>query len=131
MKNIIFASLFFCSGAFANPLSGCWVFSNASSTYEIDIEQKSNIISGHYCFINSNGNRIDCEKESSLINGVIKDEVGIISFGGSGKGQLINKSGIVILNMIDTTPFDNFNMHIPSEIRLTRETACKSLPPKK
>lgn len=119
------SSLFFCVNSLAHDLSGCWGFDNKSSSYDLSINEKDGKISGSYCFINSNGNKIDCDKDASLINGKVSNDLAVVSFGGSGKGKLEYKNGILILQMIDAKPFDDFNMHIPRKIKLSKSGVCK------
>ncbi|EDW1642328.1 hypothetical protein EK69_002487 [Salmonella enterica subsp. enterica] len=93
--------------------------------YDLILHEDNGKLSGTYCFINANGSRIDCDKNNSIIDGSIDNEFGIISFGGSGEGKLIYNNNYLTLKMIDSTPFDNFNMHIPEEVKLSITNECK------
>lgn len=125
MKKAYIVLYLFCANSLAHDLSGCWELDNKSSSYEISLNENGLKISGSYCFINSNGNKIDCDKESSFIEGEVSDDSAVISFGGSGKGRLEYENGFLILHMLDAKPFDDFNMHIPNEIKLSKSEVCK------
>lgn len=123
MSKYIFILLFFCSQSYA--FSGCWMYSNENSSYEINLKESNDKLSGSYCFINGGGNRIDCDKSASLIDGLIDKNSAFISFGGSGKGELVEQGGNLILKLIDSKPFDDFNMHIPSKIIFNKKKECE------
>jgi hypothetical protein len=55
----------------AIDFSGCWVLSDNTSSYTLDLNQNGTKVQGKYCFINFNGNRIDCDKEGALVDGTI------------------------------------------------------------
>lgn len=115
----------FCTNSFAQDFSGCWKKESSSSTYDVLISENNGKLSGTYCFINAGGNRIDCDKNNSLIDGVVEHGVGKISFGGSGEGELIYENGHLNLKIIDSAPFDNFNMHLPEDIQFLKASKCK------
>lgn len=125
MKYICMVFLMFCTNSFSQDVSGCWKNEGNSSMYDFIIHDDKGKLSGTYCFINENGNRIDCDKNNSIINGSVDNGLGTISFGGSGKGKLIYNHDDLTLKMIDSTPFDDFNMHIPEEIKFLRSNECK------
>lgn len=125
MKYLLVILSFLCANSFAQDFSGCWKKESGSSTYDIAIHEDNGKLFGTYCFINANGNRIDCDKDNSLIDGVVEHGVGKISFGGSGEGELMYKNDHLNLKMIDSTPFDNFNMHIPENIEFLKASKCK------
>lgn len=124
MKYICMAFLLFCANSFAYDLSGCWKNESNSSTYDLIIHDNNGKLTGSYCFINANGNRIDCDKNNSIIDGSVDNGVGSITFGGSGEGKLTYNRDYLTLKMIDSTPFDDFNMHIPDEMKLLRANEC-------
>lgn len=125
MKNLFFISILLSFNAFSINLSGCWKSESSSATYDLTIHEMNHKLSGSYCFINANGNRIDCDKDSSLINGSVSNGIGVISFGGGGKGQLSYDNNHLTLKIIDPKPFEDFNMHLPTEIILSKSDKCK------
>lgn len=125
MKYICMALLLFCTNSFSQDLTGCWKNEGNSFMYDLILHEDNGKLSGTYCFINANGNRIDCDKNNSIVDGSIDNGFGIISFGGSGEGKLIYNYNYLTLKMIDSTPFDDFNMHIPEEVKFSRANECK------
>lgn len=126
MKYILIVFIFFVTSAFAVDFSGCWEYEGTSSSYKISLHEDNDKLSGTYCFINEGGNKIDCDKSASLIDGEINNGIGSVSFGGSGKGNLTYKNKYIILNIVDSKPFDDFNMHIPNKIKLSKGEACSN-----
>ena len=124
MKYSLFLPFFWILSCDASDFTGCWVFLDKNSSYTLNLTQDNGKVSGHYCFINSGGNRIDCDKKSSTISGVLDGDASVISFGGSGEGRLKFLEGKISLIVTNSQPFDDFNMHIPKLILVKKNNGC-------
>lgn len=108
-------------------MTGHWVKVEKASSFTIDLIQKDNHISGKYCFITNNGNRIDCadKDDDDNIKGIIKDGVALIqfesTFGGDGTAIAKISSNKLIYSIDDKTPFIQASMSVPSEIELSKK----------
>ena len=125
MRLFLFFSFFVSFHSMAE-FSGGWVNESASQSFSIDLFKKGNEISGRYCFITNNGNRIDCNEGNEMnINGVIKNNVGLVSFestfGGIGRATLSIKNEMLIFEVNDCSPFIEANMSVPDTIILKRK----------
>ncbi|EFR2125007.1 hypothetical protein H0537_004180 [Salmonella enterica] len=80
-------------------------------------------------FITNHGNRIDCsEGNDRNINGVIKDNVGVVdfksTFGGIGQATISIERDLLKYTITNPTPFVNANMSVPKVILFKKQ--CKS-----
>lgn len=126
MKYSIFFLFFWGLSCNASDFTGCWAFIDKNSSYTLNLTQDNGKVNGHYCFINANGNRIDCDKESSTVSGTLDGDTGVISFGGSGEGRLNFFDGKISLIITNSRPFDDFNMHIPKLILVRKNNGCSN-----
>lgn len=108
--------------AFAD-FSGQWANDDsASSNYLMDLIETGDHISGRYCFVTNNGNRIDCteQDDGNNITGTITNGKAYISFdstfGGRGTAVLTLKDDNLICHFEDKTPFIEANMSVPDQI---------------
>lgn len=61
--------------------SGHWIDEDNSQSLTLDLIESGAYLTGKYCFITNNGNRIDCsEGNEENINGIVKNNVGVVSF---------------------------------------------------
>ncbi|EPF6109374.1 hypothetical protein R2970_001854 [Enterobacter cloacae] len=107
--------------------SGHWVDEDNSQSLTLDLIESGTHLTGKYCFITNNGNRIDCaEGDEENINGVIKNNVGVVSFestfGGTGEAILSVAKEILTYTIVDSTPFTNANMSMPKVIFFKKTT---------
>ncbi|WP_145538541.1 hypothetical protein [Yersinia kristensenii] len=118
MKNFILC-LFFISFFSMAEFSGHWESNDESKSLTLDLIEKENNVSGRYCFITNNGNRIDCTEDNN-INGVINNNIASVSFestfGGVGKATLSIKDNELKYSISDYAPFVSANMSVPRVI---------------
>lgn len=120
MKKILFILAFISFHSMAN-FSGHWVNENDSQSLTLDLVEDSTHLAGKYCFITNHGNRIDCsEGNDRNINGVIKDNVGVVdfksTFGGIGQATISIERDLLKYTITNLTPFVNANMSVPKVI---------------
>lgn len=101
--------------------SGHWIDEDNSQSLTLDLIESGAHLTGKYCFITNNGNRIDCsEGNEENINGIVKNNVGVVSFestfGGVGEATLSVAKEILTYTIVDSTPFTNANMSVPKVI---------------
>lgn len=107
-------------------MTGHWESVSKSSSFVLDMVQAGEHVSGKYCFITNNGNRIDCAEKDDVdnISGEIKNGVAVITFestyGGEGKAtaKVNNKNLTYTIN--DKSPFTQANMSVPDEIKFEK-----------
>lgn len=81
MKKILLALLFASSSSMA-CMTGHWEKKDKSNSFTIDLFQTGSHVTGKYCFITNNGNRIDCAEkdDDDNVHGVVKDGGADIKF---------------------------------------------------
>ncbi|VDA98671.1 hypothetical protein BANRA_05088 [Klebsiella pneumoniae] len=100
--------------------SGHWVNESESQSLTLDLFENGTHLTGKYCFITNDGNRIDCAEDNDRnINGIIKDNVGVVSL----KAHLVVLvkqhyllERILIFTINNDMPFINANMSAQSYI---------------
>ncbi|MBW4927230.1 hypothetical protein KZW02_27255, partial [Klebsiella pneumoniae] len=76
MNKILLFLLFISFHSMAS-FSGHWVNESESQSLTLDLFENGTHLTGKYCFITNDGNRIDCAEDNDRnINGIIKDNVG-------------------------------------------------------
>ncbi|CNI83175.1 hypothetical protein HB991_02810 [Yersinia mollaretii] len=120
MKNFTLC-LFFISFCSMAGFSGHWESNNESKSLTLDLVEKENNITGRYCFITNNGNRIDCAEDDDInINGVTNNNIASVSFestfGGVGKATLSIQDDELKYTISDNSPFIGANMSVPRVI---------------
>ena len=134
MKQILLLLIFISFHSIAS-FSGHWVYENKSQSLTLDLIEDGTHLTGKYCFITNNGNRIDCAEDNGInIKGVIKNNVGVVffesSFGGTGEATLSIEKDILIYTINNSTPFVDSNMSVPKVISFKKKmqsTAKNSL----
>ncbi|NLS54065.1 hypothetical protein [Hafnia alvei] len=127
MKKYLFALLFISFGSMA-CFGGHWESESKTSTFTIDLTETGNHISGKYCFITNNGNRIDCSEQDDddNIRGTVTNGKAQVSFdstfGGTGKASLIIKNDDLIYYIKDKKPFVEENMSVPDKIVMKKKS---------
>ncbi|MDF7659601.1 hypothetical protein PUG81_11515 [Erwiniaceae bacterium L1_54_6] len=120
---------FFCCAS--DMFSGHWSGADSNddgtpySTLTLKIHQSGNRISGQYCFITQNGNRIDCPTDDEEnLHGVIKDNKAKVTFDSSFGG----KGGVALLLLHDSklswhlkNEPQQGNFYAPDVYELTRQ----------
>lgn len=120
--------ILFCSFSSAASVTGHWESVSESNSFVLDLVQSGEHVSGNYCFITNNGNRIDCAEsdDEDNITGSIKHGVAVIefesTFGGEGRATAIVNDKELIYTIKDMSPFIQANMSVPDEIKLTKNT---------
>lgn len=108
-------------------MTGHWENVDSSSTFTIDLVQTENHVSGKYCFITNNGNRIDCAEkdDDDNIKGEIKNGEAKIqfesTFGGDGTATAKMSKNRLIYTIEDKAPFVQANMSVPDKIELSKK----------
>lgn len=108
-------------------MTGHWEKVSKSSSFIIDLVQSGEHVSGKYCFITNNGNRIDCpeKNDEDNISGTINNGVANIkfesTFGGSGVAVAKLNKNKLIYSIKNKTPFIEANMSVPDEIELGKK----------
>lgn len=126
MRKYILLLLFISYGALAG-FGGHWESDNKSSSYIIDLVETGDHVSGKYCFITNNGNRIDCTEQSDNdnITGTIVNGKALISFdstfGGKGTAILSIDGDKLIYHVEDKMPFIEANMSVPDRIIMSKK----------
>lgn len=124
MKKIILALLFASSSSIAS-MTGHWVQMGKSNSFTIDLVQTGNHVTGKYCFITNNGNRIDCAEDDDNVHGDIKNGIADIkfksTFDGEGTASLEIINNKLIYTLRDKTPFIQANMSVPAIIELDKK----------
>lgn len=134
MKKILLLLIFISFHSMAS-FSGHWVYENKSQSLTLDLIEDGPHLTGKYCFITNNGNRIDCAEDNEInIKGVIKNNVGVVSyessFGGVGEATLSIEKDSLIYTINNDTPFVDANMSVPKVIpfkKTVQSTASNSL----
>jgi hypothetical protein len=111
---------------------GKWWAKGNDWGFDLKLAQKGNKLTGNYCAVAENGNKIDCDdKESENISGDIKDNVAKIKFisnfrmngtdaDHTGKAEITLKNGR--LYWIVTKPTRNGYYYCPDKATLKRES---------
>lgn len=126
MKKIILALLFASSSSIA-CMTGHWEEMGKSNSFTIDLVQTGNHVTGKYCFITNNGNRIDCAEndDDDNVHGDIKDGVADIkfesTFDGEGAASAEIRNNKLIYTIKDKTPFIQANMSVPTIIEFDKK----------
>jgi hypothetical protein len=126
MKILTLLLLFVTCGSMAG-MTGHWEVVDKSNSFAIDLIQTGSHVSGKYCFITNNGNRIDCAEkdDEDNIQGDIKDGVAELqfesTFGGVGIATAKISNNKLIYTIGDKTPFVQANMSVPSEIKFSKK----------
>ncbi|MDF7680543.1 hypothetical protein PT300_08040 [Enterobacteriaceae bacterium ESL0689] len=128
-KDIIFLA-FISFYSMAN-FSGHWVNENDSQSLTLDLVEDGAHLTGNYCFITNNGNRIDCsEGNDRNINGIIKNNIGVVdfesTFGGIGQATISIERDMLKYTITNSTPFVNANMFV-SEVILFKKSVQVSV----
>ena len=126
MKRCLYLLVIISFGTLAS-FDGIWISERESSSFTIDLTETGDHISGKYCFITNNGNRIDCAEQDdednitgTIVNG--KAQVSFDStFGGTGKASFIIKDGELIYHIEDKKSFIEANMSVPDQIILKKK----------
>jgi hypothetical protein len=123
----ILSLLLFISFGSVACMTGHWESVGKSSSFTIDLVQHGEHVSGKYCFITNNGNRIDCaeQDDEDNITGDIKNGVAKVvfesTFGRSGVAIAEMVSDKLIYKVEDKKPFVEANMSVPDEIKLIKK----------
>ncbi|RQM36371.1 hypothetical protein [Erwinia psidii] len=125
MKKILLALLFASSSSMA-CMTGHWEEKGKSNSFTIDLVQTGSHVTGKYCFITNNGNRIDCaEKDDDNVHGDVKDGVADIkfesTFDGEGTASAEIKGNKLIYTIKDRAPFIQANMSVPEVIEFNKK----------
>jgi len=126
MKKTMLALLFASSSSIA-CMSGHWEQIGKSNSFAIDLVQTGSHVTGKYCFITNNGNRIDCAEndDDDNIHGDVKDGVADIkfesTFDGEGTASAEIKGSKLIYTLKNKTPFVQANMSVPTVIELNKK----------
>lgn len=129
MRNILYFLILFSFYSTAD-FSGHWVNEGKTDSFTLDLIRSGEHLTGKYCFITNNGNRIDCEGGGEEnIDGVIKGNVATVSFnstfGGAGKATISIVNDILTYKIDDYTPFVEANMSVPKIIIFNKkERGC-------
>lgn len=121
MKKILLALLLTSSSSMA-CMTGHWEKIGKSNSFTIDLVQTGSHVTGKYCFITNNGNRIDCAEkdDDDNVHGDVKDGVADIkfesTFDGEGTASAEIKGNKLIYTIKDKTPFIQANMSVPEVI---------------
>lgn len=106
MRKYLFSLLFISFGSMAH-FGGHWQSESKSGTSTIDSNETGDHVSGKYCFITNNGNRIDCAEQDdednitgTIVNGQAKESFDS-AYGGKGKASFIIKDGELIFHIED------------------------------
>ncbi|WP_436883197.1 hypothetical protein [Enterobacter asburiae] len=119
--------LLFVSFSSMSCMTGHWEVVGKMNSFAIDLVQTGNHISGKYCFITNNGNRIDCadKGDGDNIKGDVENGVAEIqfesTFGGSGAATAKISNAKLIYIIKDKTPFVQASMSVPSKIELSKK----------
>lgn len=124
MNKILLFLLFISFHSMAS-FSGHWVNESESQSLTLDLFENGTHLTGKYCFITNDGNRIDCAEDNDRnINGIIKDNVGVVSFestfGNVGEATLSVGKDTLIFTINNDMPFINANMSVPKVIFFKR-----------
>ena len=124
MKRVLLFLIFISFHSIAN-FSGHWVNENDSQSLTLDLVEDGAHLVGKYCFITNDGNRIDCsEGNDRNINGIIKDNVGIVdfesTFGGIGQATISIEKNVLKYTITNPAPIVNANMSVPNVIFLKK-----------
>lgn len=101
--------------------SGHWESMPGKNSFSLDIIETAGHVSGRYCFITNNGNRIDCEDDKDTnISGDIINGIAYLdfesTFGGQGKAFLNHSYGGLKLSITNSSPFISANMSVPAHL---------------
>lgn len=123
MKGVVIILGFIFSFFAYADVSGQWECKTCGNTsIQLTLHDKNGHVSGNYCFISNNGNRIDCDGNS--ISGEAKNnsvELDFVnSWGDVGKAILIADKDGIVWKTNDNTPFLRANMAMPSSFTLRR-----------
>lgn len=83
------------------------------TTFNLNLSQKGDKITGSYISIAYDGNKIDDSSEKQTISGVVKGNVAIVNFksdswGGSGKAKIIHNGNKILWERIPGTGKGNY-----------------------
>lgn len=126
MKKILLALLFASSSSMA-CMTGHWEEKDKSNSFTIDLVQTGSHVTGKYCFITNNGNRIDCAEkdDDDNVHGDVKDGVADIkfesTFDGEGTASAEIKGNKLIYTIKDKAPFIQANMSVPEVIEFNKK----------
>lgn len=126
MKRLSLLLLFVSCGSMA-CMTGHWEDVDKSNSFTIDLIQTGEHVSGKYCFITNNGNRIDCAEkdDEDNISGDIKNGIANLqfesTFGGVGIAVAKISNNKLVYTISDKTPFVQANMSVPGEIELSKK----------
>ncbi|HCP7889929.1 TPA: hypothetical protein OFX50_000758 [Escherichia coli] len=120
MKRMLLFLTFISFHSIAN-FSGHWVNESDSQSLTLDLVEDGAYLVGKYCFITNDGNRIDCSEDNDKnINGIIKDNVGVVdfesTFGGIGQATISIEKNVLKYTITNPAPFVNANMSVPNVI---------------
>lgn len=108
-------------------MTGHWEQIGKSNSFTMDLFQTGNHVTGKYCFITNNGDRIDCAEndDDDNIHGDIKNGVADIkfesTFDGKGTASAEIKNNKLIYTIKDKTPFTQANMSVPTVIEFNKK----------
>ncbi|AFJ46281.1 hypothetical protein [Shimwellia blattae] len=126
MKKILLAVLFATSSSMA-CMTGHWEKIGKSNSFTISLVQTGKHVTGKYCFITNNGNRIDCAEkdDDDHIHGDVKGGIANIKFEstfyGEGTASAKIKNNKLIYTIKDKTPFIKANMSVPTVIEFNKK----------
>lgn len=111
-------------------MTGHWEKMGKSNSFTMDLFQTGNHVTGKYCFITNNGNRIDCaekddDDDDDNVHGYVIDGVADIkfesTFAGEGTASAEIKNNKLIYTIKDKTPFVQANMSLPTVIQFNKK----------
>lgn len=108
-------------------MTGHWEKIGKSNSFTIDLVQTGSHVTGKYCFITNNGNRIDCveKDDDDNVHGDVKYGVADIkfesTFDSEGTASAEIKGNKLIYTIKDKTPFIQANMSVPEVIEFNKK----------
>lgn len=125
----VIVSFIFSLSVYAD-VTGQWECNTCGETsVKLTLNEKDRNVSGSYCFISNNGNRIDCDGNniSGEINGNIAKIKFVNSWGDVGKANLTIDQENITWHTDDGSPFLHADMAMPVSFTLRRLKADSSL----